>query len=82
MLARYDRALEAGANFTFVRGYPGADWTYYDAWLDRISLMYGKWYDGFGRDRPAERDVLPIVYNEWGESDFDNPDVAGTIVEH
>ncbi len=82
VLVRYDRALEAGANFTFVWGYPGADWAYYDAWLDRISMMYGKWYDGHGRDRPAERDVMPIVYNEWGESDFDNPDVAGTIAEH
>jgi len=82
VLLRYDRALEAGANFTFVWGYPGSDWEYYDAWLDRVSMMYGKWYDGYGLDRPAGRDVMPIVYNEWGESDFDNPDLPGTIAEH
>ena len=82
VLERYDRALEAGANFAFVWGYPGSDWPYYEAWLDRLSLMFGKWYDGWSLDRPAERDVMPIVYNPWGESDFDNGDVAGTIAEH
>jgi len=82
VLRRYDLALEAGANFTYIWGYPSPDWVYYDAWLDRISQLFGKWYEGWSVDRPAARDVMPIVHNEWGESDFDNPDIEGTIAAH
>jgi hypothetical protein len=82
VLRRYDLAIQAGANFTFIWGYPGSDWVYHDEWLDRVSMLYGKWYDGWSVDRPPERDVMPIVHNEWGESDFDNEDIEGTIAEH
>ena len=82
VLEGYDRALKAGANFAFVWGYPSPSWPYYDQWLGTLSQLYGKWYDGWAIDRPADHDVMPIVYNPWGESDFDNPDVEGTIAEH
>jgi len=78
----YDRALAVGANYTFVWGYPGADWPWREEWLDRISQFYGNWYEGYGRDRPVERDVIPILYNAFGESDFDNDDIEGTIALH
>jgi hypothetical protein len=78
----YDRALLAGANYTFIWSYPSADWPWSEEWLDRISQFYGNWYEGYGRDRPAERDVIPLLYNAFGESDFDNDDIEGTIAAH
>lgn len=78
----YARATAAGANFAYIWGYPASDWEHYDDWLDAISMYYGKWSEGIGTERPADKDVTPIIYNGWGESDFDNPDIEGTIERH
>ncbi len=78
----YARAAAAGANFAFIWGYPKPDWEHYDDWLDAISMFYGRWVGDMGTARPADKDVTPIIYNAWGESDFDNPDIEGTIERH
>lgn len=78
----YDRALEAGANFVFMWGYPSPDWEHYEDWLDRISMMYGKWHGNWSVNPPAERDVIPLFHNGWGESDFDNDHIEDTIAAH
>ncbi len=64
-------ALEAGANFAFLWGYgQGPEW---GALYHRF---YGRWQWHWGTTKPKEQDVIPIIVNEYGESDLDaeNPE--------
>jgi len=64
-------AREAGANFAFLWGYgSGPEWgaLYHE--------FYGRWQWHYGLGRPADQDVIPLIVNEYGESDLaDDPEV-------
>lgn len=76
------QAVDAGANFIFAWGVS-----------DEVNLtmlatnpqVYGRWRDDWGIRRPKEKDTIPIIYNERGESDMldrvhENPfDVASDL---
>lgn len=64
----------AGANFAYVWGYGSpANTEMYQNVVNTRPQLYGIFNDGWGRDRPKENDVIPIVVNAYGESDIASP---------
>lgn len=60
------KAVAAGANFVFLWGY-GSEPDY----IPTDPRPYGRWYPGYGSERPVEQDVTPILVNEHGETDME-----------
>ena len=59
-------ASAAGANFFYI-------WSYRDTWTDFSDFPtrpYGRFHAGWGVDRPREQDVIPVIYNGFGERDM------------
>jgi hypothetical protein len=61
-------AAAAGANFAYVWGYDGKDETL----VDVDPPFYGIFQGNYGATPDPEKDVIPIIYNAFGEEDMDD----------
>lgn len=64
------RAADEGANFVYLWGY--GDRT--PELLDVTPRFHGIFHSGYGTAIPVEDDVVPIVYNAFGEEDMEGYD--------
>ncbi len=69
-------AYEAGANFIYM-------WSFKSDLITPERRFYGQFHEGYGVDRPVEEDIIPIIYNRYGEVELEgyNPDKADEMRE-
>ncbi len=56
----------AGANFYYSWGFDAED----EPHVAVEPPFFGKWHDGWNRDRPVEDDIVPLFFDRFGEVDL------------
>ena len=69
-IGKTHEAAAAGANFVYMWGYDDET----PEMIDVTPRFKGIFHDGYGQTLPVEDDVVPIVYNRFGEVELDGFD--------